>query len=406
VDTEWNQEYHRYREILKNLRLPLAFVDLDRFDENIIYVSSTQKHTGKKIRIASKSIRCLNLIKRIFDNGGDVYRGILAFTVEEAAFLIDHGFDNIIVAYPSIQPQDLDLMIEKTRSGSSLSLTVDSMEQLETLSRAGETGGVILSACLDIDMSYRPFGEVTHLGARRSPLRTVEQAVAIARHSLNLKGVRINSIMGYEGQIASVNDNLPGRGLKNRLVRFIKQRSIMELTERRKKIVKAVKSEGLVIEAVNGGGSGSLVSTGKDESVTEVTAGSAFFAPGLFRYFHDVKFRPSAFFALQVTRIPSEKIITCLGGGYVASGETAKNKLPVPVMPEGLKYLSLEGAGETQTPLILPGDNPDLKIGDPVIFQHAKAGELCERFNEIYLIKRDSVIDCVKTYRGEGKAFL
>ena len=99
-------------------------------------------------------------------------------------------------------------------------------------------------------------------------------------------------------------------------------------------------------------------------------------------------------------------MIACQGGGYVASGPTDNSKAPLPVMPTGLKYLSLEGAGEVSTPLILPEDCPTLDLGDPIFFQHAKAGELCERFNELYLLQAGQIVDVVKTYRGAGMNFL
>jgi D-serine deaminase-like pyridoxal phosphate-dependent protein len=58
-----------------------------------------------------------------------------------------------------------------------------------------------------------------------------------------------------------------------------------------------------------------------------------------------------------------------------------------------------------QTPLL--GRAADaLRIGDRVWMRHAKAGELCERFNSLYLVEGDRVVDEVPTYRGEGKAFL
>jgi len=41
-----------------------------------------------------------------------------------------------------------------------------------------------------------------------------------------------------------------------------------------------------------------------------------------------------------------------------------------------------------------------------VFFRHAKAGELCERFDRLHLVEGDRVVDTVPTYRGEGQAFL
>jgi D-serine deaminase-like pyridoxal phosphate-dependent protein len=46
------------------------------------------------------------------------------------------------------------------------------------------------------------------------------------------------------------------------------------------------------------------------------------------------------------------------------------------------------------------------RVGDRVYFRHAKAGEVCERFNSLYLVEGDRIVDEVTTYRGDGKAFL
>ncbi len=319
--------------------------------------------------------------------------------------MIDNGLDDIIVAYPSVQSSDLELFAEKSMAGADLSLMADSIDHLAAISVAGQEAGVILKVCLDVDMSFRPLGQRVHLGVRRSPLYTPEQVLALAGEAKALSGIKITGLMGYEAQIASLNDDLPGQGMKNRLLRAFKKRSVRELTGRRTRMVQGLKSLGVDLGVVNGGGSGSLVSTGQDPSVTEVAAGSAFFAPGLFSYFHEVHFAPAAFFGLQVARIPRKGMVTCQGG-YVGSGEVNVNRLPWPVMPQGLSYLSMEGAGEVQTPLVLPRDCPELGLGDPVFFQHAKAGELCERFNELYLIENNRCIGSVPTYRGEGKAFL
>ncbi len=406
MDENQRDAYERYREIFRGERLPLAFVDLEPFDRNIAYVASTQRHTGKTIRVHSKSIRCVSLLHRILDKGGEAFRGVMTFTMEETAFLAGKGFDDFIVSYPTVQPTDLDLFVDLTRAGKTVSLVVDSEEHLEGLSRAGEREGVVLRACMEVDMSYRPLRGPVHLGVRRSPIRTMEEALLLARRSKGYPGVRIDSVMGYEAHIAGLNDDLPDARVKSRLLRALKKASVRELTERRSHVVDRLRREGLELRAVNGGGSGSLLSTGRDPSVTEVTAGSAFYAPGLFHHFKDVSFLPAAFFALQIVRRPAKGIVTCHGGGYVASGPTGEDKLPVPYLPKGCTFLPFEGAGEVQTPLKLPAACPRLELGDPIFFQHAKAGEIAERFNTFSLVERDRIVDRVKTYRGEGKAFL
>lgn len=402
-----NEQYTAYRGAISNERLPLAFVDLDCFDANIDLVCQKAAGTGRTIRIGTKSLRCEALTRRIFDRGGATFRGLLTFTVEETAWLAQKGYDDMIIAYPTCQPSDMTRMAHMTLAGKKVMLMVDSLTHLQALSQAGQEAGVVILACLEIDMAYRPLGTgAVHLGLRRSPLRTPAETLALVRAAKLLPNVRINSVMGYEGHIAGTADDTPGKRLNNVLMRFIKRQSINEFSPRRDAIVRALRNEGLDLEIVNGGGSGSLVSTLADPSVTEATVGSGFYCSALFHHFKEVHFRPAAFFATQVVRIPTPGMVTCLGGGYVASGAIGPEKQPAPVLPPGLKYLPLEGAGEVQTPLRLPKDCPELTLGDPVIFQHAKAGELCERFGELALIQNGRILQRVPTYRGEGQTFL
>ena len=58
-----------------------------------------------------------------------------------------------------------------------------------------------------------------------------------------------------------------------------------------------------------------------------------------------------------------------------------------------------------QTPLRGPAA-AGLRIGDRVWMRHAKAGELCERFNVLHLVQGGRRVATVPTYRGEGRAFL
>jgi len=51
-----------------------------------------------------------------------------------------------------------------------------------------------------------------------------------------------------------------------------------------------------------------------------------------------------------------------------------KDKLTAPVYPMGLNLLPLEGAGEVQTPFVIPEDSPDFSLGDPIFLQHGKGG--------------------------------
>jgi D-serine deaminase-like pyridoxal phosphate-dependent protein len=102
-----------------------------------------------------------------------------------------------------------------------------------------------------------------------------------------------------------------------------------------------------------------------------------------------------------VVRKPEEGWFTCLGGGFVASGEPGWDRIPKP-FDSSLKLSGFEATGEVQTPV---QSSSDLQIGDSVIFRHAKAGEVMERFNQVVLIENGSVTGSAKTYRGYGECY-
>jgi D-serine deaminase-like pyridoxal phosphate-dependent protein len=211
-------------------------------------------------------------------------------------------------------------------------------------------------------------------------------------------------LMGYEAQIAGVPD-YTNSIVKNWIIKSLKSYSLNEISSKRKLFNSIIEEFKIRLDFVNGGGTGSVSSTIKDDSVTEVTIGSGFYSPTLFDKYTNFRYLPAAGFALEVTRRPDQTHWTCHGGGYIGSGSTGKEKNPTPYLPENLKITDIEGAGEVQTP-ILDNSCETIQLGDPVFFRHAKAGELCERFNELFLISNGRVIDKALTYRGQRKCFL
>ncbi len=397
--------YEKCKGFLSGQRLPCAFVDLDAFDANIASLTADLDSSDKTMRVASKSIRSVGLLRRIFERGGRRLKGIMGFTVEEADYLSRNGFDNILIAYPTMHENDMKLMAEMTARGVDVQLVVDSAEGAARLGQYGRKAGVKLQAVIEIDMSYRKANDRIHWGVRRSPVATGADAIEVARAAEKTGGAVIAGIMGYEAQIAGMGDRNPFSKAMNPVRRMVRSVSKPYVVETRGAVVDFLRKNGIALRIVNGGGTGSVVFTSGDACVTEVTAGSGFCCPHLFSYYSELDLKPAAFFAVQVVRIPAAGMVTCLGGGYIASGEAGADRLPVPYLPQGLTMLAMEGAGEVQTPLVMPRGML-LKLGDPVVFRHAKSGELSERFSEFLLVSDARVTGVASTYRGDGKCFL
>ncbi|HYX37000.1 MAG TPA: alanine racemase [Oligoflexus sp.] len=389
--------YEAYTAAIQGRPLPLAYIDLDLLDANA--EALCQRAGPYPLRLATKSIRCVPILRYLLKKFPG-FRGLMAYSAAEAALLAEAGFNDILIAYPTMESRDIKACLPAIQTGKRILFMVDHPDQLKLLQKHAEAGVTTISVCVDLDLSTH--FPLLHFGVFRSPLRQpgdLKPLVDTLRqsHLLQLEG-----LMGYEGQIAGLPDKVPGSRIYNLFVRFLKKISQRECFSRRVKTVAYLRKNGFRLSLVNGGGTGSVDVTRRDPSVTEITVGSGLYSPTLFDHFRDFKYAPAAGFVLPVVRQARPHIYACSGGGYIASGPIDVDKQPQVFMPDGLSLFKMLGAGEVQTSV---RSKHELQLGQPIFFRHAKAGELFERFPEVLLLRGGKVEQVVKTYRGEGWNF-
>jgi len=392
-------DYEYYSRILEREALPYAFVDLDLLKQNVALVVS--KAGDKRIRPGTKAVRSVAVLRAILDSDSRL-SGSMCYSAAEAVFLSERGFDDLLVAYPTCQTAQLEKVCSELRRGKSIVLTFDSEDHLSRYQAVAERQDVILPLCLDLDLATRfPF---LHFGIRWSTVNTPEQARRLCRVLKSSANLRLSGVIAYEAQIAGLPDRLPGHRVHNSAARILKSLSLPKISKLRREVVQAVENEGGRLDFVNAGGTASLEITAQDETVTELTPGSGFYAPALFDYYRNSKFLPAAAYAVEITR-KAGKSLVCHGGGYNAPGVCDPSKAPVPYLPEGIRLTAMEGAGEVQTPMTYEG-NERMALGDPVFFRTSTAGILAEHFNQLILISDGKIVDRVTTYRGDGMCFV
>lgn len=397
-----NSKYHYYNSLFKNQSLPLAYCDLDLLDKNIKDIANRTANAHKTIRIASKSVRSTSILKRILDSHS-IYKGLMCFSGSEAIFLSESGFDDLLLGYPIVNADEITKICEATKNAKTIVLMVDCIQHLEQINAIAKAIGTIQAVCIDIDMSTSLPG--LHFGVMRSPITSIQKAKKLVDAFEKFLNIKLSGVMGYEAQVAGLGENNPANGIKNYVIPFLKKYSNSDYTYRRREVIAYIKSKNITLDFVNAGGTGSIESSKKEDWVTEITVGSGFYSPALFDYYENFKHEPAVGFAVQIVRKPSQNIYTCLGGGYIASGSIGIDKQPKPYLPEGIKLSENEGTGEVQTPVEYNGKE-QLSIGDTILFRHSKAGELCERFNQLQLVSAGKIVGTALTYRGEGKCFL
>src|SRR5580658_7889314 len=302
-----------YDRLTADLDPPLAIVDAGAFDRNA--ASLTRRAAGQPIRVATKSLRCRALIEWALARPG--FRGVMCYSLPEALWLNAAGTsDDLLVAYPTVNVAALRALAVDQAARANVTIMVDSADHLDVVDRALGDGHPEIRVCLELDVSWRPLAgrPQVHIGTWRSPVHEPRQAAEVARAIARRPGFQLVGLMGYEGQIAGLGDAPPGHPVRAQLIRTIQDRSAAELRQRRTEAVRLIQAL-TSLEFVNGGGTGSLETTARDASVTELTAGAGLVGPTLCDAYR--RFAPdhALLFALPVVRRPGPGLATLFAGG-------------------------------------------------------------------------------------------
>ncbi|WP_235738726.1 alanine racemase [Nocardioides alcanivorans] len=345
---EANRVHARLNEAVATRATPLPtpamVVDLDAFDRNADDL--VRRAGGTPIRVASKSLRVPALLDRALARAG--FTGVLTYALREALWLHrERGLTDLVMGYPTVDTVSLAELVSSPSAAAAITLMVDSTEHLDIVDSLRSSKAVPIRVAIDVDAGLHLRGQ--HVGPKRSPLLGTDAVTALARAVVDRDGFTLVGVMTYEGQVAGLQDDVPGQRAKSLVVRRLKAASVGQLAERRQAVAEAL-ARFVELEFWNAGGSGSIETSAADPVVTEVAAGSGLLVPTLFDHYRSFTPRPAAYFAVPVLRKPTPDVVTVAGGGFVASGAAGKDRLPTPWLPPGLSPTGTEGVGEVQTP--------------------------------------------------------
>ena len=172
--------FARYRRALAGEPLPAAIVDLDAFDANVARLVAPARAAAKRLRIATKSLRCPALVARAAAAADGVAHGLMTYDARETAYLAGDGAAlagpaarDLLLAYPTVQAGDVAALADANRRAHA-ACVVDDVAQLAPLAAAARAAGTRIPVVIDVDMSWRPLAalgarDAVHVGVRRSP---------------------------------------------------------------------------------------------------------------------------------------------------------------------------------------------------------------------------------------------
>ena len=230
----------------QEIETPALLVDLDRMEANLERMAAFFRSVPAQLRPHFKNHKCPDLAARQLGAGAI---GMTCATLHEAECLVQHGVRSVLLANEIVDPAKIRRFVELVRQAEVI-VCVDNEKVADDLARAGRDRQALLSVLVDVDV-----------GQHRCGVPPGEPAVRLAR-GVAEKGLRFRGLMGYGGHVSH---QLPGPEKEEAVAATM--RSLIETKT-------WVEREGIPVDIVSVGATGTYSLYGRYPGVTEVQAGT------------------------------------------------------------------------------------------------------------------------------------
>lgn len=223
---------------------PALVVDLEVLRRNLDAADQLLDGTGKKLRPHVKAHRTPALARMQVRHATT---GITCATVGEAEVMVDHGLSDVLLANEVATEDKLDRVLT-LNDRATIAVAADSVDLADLYDRAARRRGQRLHVLVDLD---------TGLG--RCGVRSVEEAVALARRVEEARGLVPAGLMAYEGRLRATPMRPAAVGQARDLLR---------------RCAETFSVQELALDTVSVGGTSTLRDWISEEAVTEIQAGT------------------------------------------------------------------------------------------------------------------------------------
>jgi D-serine deaminase-like pyridoxal phosphate-dependent protein len=230
---------------------PALILDLDALERNVARMAATMASLGRALRPHAKSHKC-SRIAQLQIGAGAV--GICCATLDEAEVMAACGLRGILITSPVTTRDKIDRLMALVACAPDTMIVVDNARNVEALSQAAQSSGVVLPVLIDIDLGFGRTGVLTH--------DAVEE---LARRMLVSRGTRFAGLQAYGGHLQHIPEYS---------VRCEQARAAAAFVAG---AVERLRACGISVPLISGGGTGTHAIDGQAGPFTEIQAGSYIF---------------------------------------------------------------------------------------------------------------------------------
>jgi len=342
---------------LDDLETPSLLLDRAASDRNLQAMARFFDQRPAKLRPHFKNHKCVTLARRQLAAGAV---GMTCAKLGEAEVLVDHGFEDILIANQVTGSAKLTRLAELARR-SRLTVAVDHPDHLQQLQQAAAAAGSIIRVLIEVD-----------IGMGRCGLPPGQPVLELARQIPGHSSLEFAGLQAFEGHLVNVMD---------RAARREQSRQAMQLAVETRRLLER---NGISVGCISGSSTSTHDSTGVLEGVDEVQAGTY---ATMDRQYH--RLTPEFEIALSVlvrviSRPAAGKAVLDAGvkGAGAEFGVPEIRGFPDAVVPY---FLSEEH--------VVVNNAPDWKIGESVHLIPSHACTTCNLYREFIVHEGGRVVD-------------
>jgi len=353
----------------EQLPTPALVVDVEVMEANLATMARFFENGPTRLRPHFKTHKCPILAQKQVQVGAI---GLTCAKLSEAEVLAQAGIQSILIANEIVTPLKIARLAELSKQRQMI-VAVDDAENIRLISQIAQEAGATVNLLVEVNV-----------GLRRCGVQPGEPALVLARQITRLPGVHFSGLLGYEGHTVLIPD-LPTRQVNV-------QQAMGELV----RTADRIRQEGIAVEIVSAGGTGTYFLTGSFPGVTEVEAGSYLFMDTRYQQL-GLPFRNSLSLVATVISVrgPSRAILDA--GMKVL---TTDNGLPEVISPPGVTLVALH---EEHGILEVDATRVQLHLGDLV---ELLPSHVCTTVNlhDRYYALRNGHLEDIWPISGRGKS--
>lgn len=350
------------------LDTPALWVDLACLEHNIARLAEHFRKAGIHWRPHSKGIKTPAIVHKLLAAGAI---GVTCAKVSEAEVMVNAGVSDILIANQIVSATKITRLVS-LRPHADVKAAVDDADTVRQIAAAARAIGVEVGLVIEVNT-----------GMDRAGVLPGEPTLALAQHIAAIEGVRFRGLMTWEGHALALEDDAAKRNEIERCIRLLIE------------TVDLCRQNGLEVEIVSAGGSGTYQVTPFLPGITETQAGGAIFCDVTYQKW-GIDLEPALFVQSTVTSRPTPTRIICDAGF-----KTLPRGFAIP-QPIGIDHVSSVAFSAEHGIIKLEQPNSTLRIGDTLDFMVGYGDATVFAHDTIYGIRKD-VVETAWPILGRGK---